>query len=439
LYKEQTIVSDAVDEGHQRAAHRATPPADQTQVTLAPRRIEAAFRIFVYAFAMDLATKAIHVGQEPDQATGAVIPPISLSTTFAQLAPGTPRSHYDYARSNNPTRENLERCIAALEEAEFAFVFSSGLGATTTLLHLLSSGDHVICIDDVYGGTQRYFRNVAARFGVTFSFIDFEGDAYPKALAEHPNTRMVWLESPTNPTLRVTDIAMVAKQTPPRVLLVVDNTFMTPYCQQPLKLGAHIVMHSMSKYLNGHSDVIMGAVALRDRALADRLRYLQNALGAVPSAFDCYLVHRGLKTLAVRMERHCDNAMKIAEWLEQRSRMEPKRIHRVIYPGLASHPQHEVAKRNAARPGAFGGMIAFSMDNAAECLSRMRLSTLAESLGGVESLIEVPALMTHQSVPAAERERLGIDERLVRWSVGIEAVGDLLRDLQDALDASNAR
>jgi cystathionine gamma-lyase len=382
---------------------------------------------------MDFATKAIHIGQEPDPVTGAVVPPVSLSTTFVQRAPGVPRAHFDYGRSNNPTRENLEQCIAALEEADHALAFSSGLAATTTLLHLLSSGDHVICIDDVYGGTQRYFRNVAARFGITFTFIDFVGDAYPAALANHPNTRMVWLESPTNPTLRITDIALVAKQTPPDVILVVDNTFMTPYCQQPLNLGAKVVFHSMSKYLNGHSDVIMGAVALRDTALAGRLRYLQNALGAVPSPFDCYFVHRGLKTLAVRMERHCRNALEIAQWLEQHSRKEPKCIHRVLYPGLESHPQHEIAKRNAARPQAFGGMVAFSMDHAAACLSRMRLSALAESLGGVESLIELPALMTHQSVPARDRERLGIDERLVRWSVGIEDVGDLINDLNQAL------
>lgn len=386
-------------------------------------------------FRMDFATKAIHVGQEPDPATGAVIPPVSLSTTFVQRAPGVPRAHFEYGRSNNPTRENLERCIAALEEADHALAFSSGLAATTTLLHLLSNGDHVICIDDVYGGTQRYFRNIAARFGITFTFIDFVGDSYREALAKHPNTRMVWLESPTNPTLRVTDIALVAKQTPPNTILVVDNTFMTPYCQQPLKLGARVVLHSMSKYLNGHSDVIMGAVALRDSALAERLRYLQNALGAVPSPFDCYLVHRGLKTLALRMERHCENAMKIAQWLERRAQTEPKCIHRVLYPGLESHPQHETAKRNAARLNAFGGMVVFSVDNAAECLSRMRLSALAESLGGVESLIELPALMTHQSVPKTDRERLGIDERLVRWSVGIEDVGDLLSDLENALHA----
>ena len=383
---------------------------------------------------MHFETAAIHVGQPPDPHSGAVIPPLSLSTTFAQRAPGEPIAHYDYSRSSNPTRESLEQCVAALEAGTDAVAFASGLAATTTLIHLLQAGDHVVCIDDVYGGTQRYFRQVAVRFGVTFSFIDFAGDSYARELQRHPNTRMAWLETPTNPTLRVTDIASVAAATPSGVILVVDNTFLSPYCQRPLTLGAHISFNSMSKYMNGHSDVIMGVAATRDDALARRLRYLQNALGGVPSPFDCYLALRGLKTLAVRMQRHCDNALVLARWLERCAQEDDGRsgIRRVLYPGLPSHPQHHLALRNAVAPDRMGGMIAFYAADALHAITRLRYITLAESLGGVESLIEVPARMTHLSVSAEERQRLGIDDELVRFSVGIEHVDDLQEDVAGA-------
>ena len=378
-------------------------------------------------------TDAIHAGQEPDPHTGAVITPISLSSTFAQKSPGVRYGgSYEYARTANPTRDAFEACLAKLENGTFGAAFSSGLGCTSTILHLLKQGDHVIVVDDVYGGTGRYFRTIAAEFGITFSFLDFNEDGtLDKAFAENPNTKMVWLETPTNPTLRITDIEKTAQITHKNnAILIVDNTFMSPYFQRPLDLGADIVMHSVTKYLGGHSDTVMGALVTNNADLFKRIKYLQNSIGMIPSPFDSFLALRSLKTLHVRMPRHAENAQKIAEFLEGHDKIE-----KVTYPGLKSHPQYDLAIKQMTGPG---GMITFwlkgDITQARQFLENVKVFTLAESLGGVESLVNHPAIMTHASVPLELRRKLGISDSLVRLSVGIEDADDLLEDLKNALD-----
>lgn len=376
-------------------------------------------------------TLAVHAGVEPDPLTGAVMTPIYQSSTFAQRAPGEHQG-YEYSRSDNPTRTPLQRALAALEGAKHALVFSSGLAATDCVLNSLKSGDHVLAGDDLYGGTYRLFTKVAENRGLEFSFSPMNSeDEIRKCLRK--NTKLIWLESPTNPLLRLIDIGMVASIAHERDTLVgVDNTFMSPYFQSPLALGADIVMHSMTKYINGHSDVVMGCLALNNETLFERLKFLQNAVGGVPSPFDCFLALRGIKTLALRMKQHEQNALKVASFLESHPKVE-----RVIYPGLASHPQHELAKRQAR---GFGGMVSFvikgNLKSATEFLKSVELFTLAESLGGVESLIEHPAIMTHASVPIEIRDELGISDSLIRISCGIEHADDLVADLDQALRAS---
>jgi cystathionine beta-lyase/cystathionine gamma-synthase len=385
---------------------------------------------------MKLDTLAVHAGQHPDPTSGAVMTPIVLSSTFAQDGPGEHKG-YEYSRSGNPTRNTLEACIAALEGGKHGLSFGSGLGATTTILHMLRPGDHVVCGDDVYGGTFRSLKRCFEPMGITTSFVDFSDPArLEKAMTAQ--TKLVWLETPTNPTLKVFDIEALAKTTKQKgVPLVVDNTFATPVIQRPLSLGADIVLHSVTKYLNGHSDVVGGAVVLEDDALHERLRFLQNALGAVPSPFDCFMVLRGIKTLHLRVERASRTALALARWLEA----QPD-VAKVHYPGLESHPNHAVARRQMALPG---GMISFvikpgkdgdTLARAKKFLSSTKVFACAESLGGVESLIEHPALMTHASVPAEQRKELGIDDGLIRVSVGVEHEDDLRDDLASALGAS---
>ena len=374
------------------------------------------------------ATRAIHVGQEPDPTTGAVNVPIYQTSTYAQPRLGEHKG-YEYARSGNPTRTALELCLASLEGAKHGLAFGSGLGAEMTLLHTLKSGDHVVAMDDLYGGTYRMFERCFCQFGLTFSYVDARD---PEALraALRPSTRLVWLETPTNPLLKVVDIraaAAVAHQG--GALLVVDNTFLSPYVQRPLDLGADVVVHSSTKYLGGHSDAVGGALLLNDDILAAQLRYLENALGPVPGPMDCFLILRGIKTLALRMQAHNAGAMAVATMLAAHPH-----VQRVHYPGLASHPDHAVAARQQR---GFGGMLSFVVDGglrgATEVLERLRIFTLAESLGGVESLAEHPATMTHASIPPERRAALGIDDGLVRLSVGIEELEDLLADLRQAL------
>jgi len=382
-----------------------------------------------------LATRAIHAGQRPDPATGAIMTPIYASSTYVQESPGVHKG-YDYSRTVNPTREALEACIADLEEGARGFAFASGMAATATLLELLDSGAHVVAGDDLYGGTYRLFENVRKRSaGLTFSFIDFSEPERIEA-AIRPPTRMIWLETPTNPLLKVYDLDAVAAIARAHGLIsVCDNTFCSPCIQRPLNHGIDIVMHSSTKYLNGHSDVVGGAVVVGEGGphndLGERIAYLQNAIGAVPGPFDAFLVLRALKTLPLRMERHSTNALAVAQWLERH----PK-IARVAYPGLASHPQHALAKRQMT---GFGGMVTAvlkgGLDAAKRFLERTEIFALAESLGGVESLIEHPAIMTHASIPAEMRARLGIDDGLVRLSVGVEDVDDLIADLDQALSA----
>jgi cystathionine gamma-synthase len=372
-------------------------------------------------------TRAIHAGQEPDATTGAVVPPISLATTFAQDAVGVHRG-YEYARSGNPTRTALESCLAALEGAGNGIAFASGLAAEDALLRTLAPGDHVIMQTDAYGGTFRLIARVHERFGIDWSAVDV-GDPDELAAAWRPETRMVWIETPTNPALSIVDITAIAKTAHQRrARVVVDNTFATPYLQEPLALGADAVVHSSTKYLGGHSDVIGGFVATRDAELADEVRFLQNAMGAVPSPFDCYLVLRGVKTLAIRMDRHCENARAIVQCLRAHDA-----VDRVLYPGLPDHPRHAIA---AAQMHDFGGIVSFTLaggENAAlDVVGHTRLFTLAESLGAVESLIEHPARMTHASAAGSPLE---VDPALVRLSVGIETEADLVADLTQALDA----
>ncbi|NP_001297162.1 cystathionine gamma-lyase [Heterocephalus glaber] len=380
------------------------------------------------------ATRAIHAGQDPEQwHSRAVVPLISLSTTFKQGAPGQ-HSGFVYSRSGNPTRSCLEKAVAALDEAKYSLAFASGLAATVTVTHLLKAGDEVICMDDVYAGVNRYFRRVAVEFGLKISYVDC---SKTKLLEEAitPRTKLVWLETPTNPTLKLVDIAACAKivRSHGDILLVVDNTFMSAYFQRPLALGADICMCSATKYMNGHSDVLMGLVSVNSEDLNDRLRFLQNTLGTVPSPLDCYLCLRGLKTLQIRMEKHFQNGMAVARFLESNPRVE-----KVLYPGLPSHPQHELAKRQCTGcPGMVTFYIKGSLQHAETFLQHLKLFTLAESLGGYESLAELPAIMTHSSVPRNDRETLGISDTLIRLSVGLEDESDLLEDLDQALKAAH--
>ena len=373
------------------------------------------------------ATRALHIGQGPDVATGAVVQPIHLATTFAQQGVGNNKG-YEYSRSGNPTRSALEECLAGLENARHGLAFASGLAAETTALLLLSPGDHVVYMEDVYGGTYRLFDKVLKRYGLDFSAVDASDlDAVERAIS--PATKLVWLESPTNPLLRVVDIDAVSEVVHSRGAMVcVDNTFATPYLQQPLRLGADLVVHSSTKYIGGHSDVVGGAIMTNNDELEQRLRFHQNAVGAVPSPFDCWLLLRGIKTLALRVDRHCSNAMEVAAALEKN-----KAVVRVHYPGLASHPGHAIAARQMRM---FGGMVSFEVaDEAAamRTLERLKLFALAESLGAVESLAEHPARMTHASMPTSERERAGVGNGLIRLSVGVEDVADLIADLESAL------
>ena len=375
------------------------------------------------------ATRAIHVGQDPDPATGAVIVPIYQTSTYAQAEVGVHKG-YDYSRTANPTRAALEACLASLDGGRFGLAFASGMAAEDTLLHLFEAGDHVVACDDVYGGTYRLFMRVLQRAGLRFSFVDAT-DVRHVAQALEPRTRLVWLESPTNPLMKLIDIHAVAELAHAHGALVgVDNTFASPYCQRPLELGADVVHYSTTKYLGGHSDVVGGALVTSTEELYARLQYLQNAVGGVPGAFDSWLVLRGLKTLALRMRQHSANALQVACFLEQHAQV--KRVH---YPGLPSHPQHALARQQMV--GGFGGMLSFEVSGgveaAREVARQTRLFTLAESLGGVESLIELPALMTHASLPAERRAEIGIDDGLIRLSVGIEEGDDLVADLQQAL------
>jgi cystathionine gamma-synthase/cystathionine gamma-lyase len=373
-------------------------------------------------------TLAIHAGQEPDPTHAAVMQPIVLSSTFAQSEPGKPK-RYEYSRSGNPTREALERCLAALEGGTHGFAFASGSAATLTLLNVLRPGDHVVSGDDVYGGTFRLFDKVIKPMGVDATFIDMR-DLDRVASAIGKKTRLIWMETPTNPMLKVFDIGKIAALAKTHgIPLVVDNTFASPVLQRPLELGATVVMHSTTKYVNGHSDVVGGALVTSDDVLAERIGFLQNAIGAVPSPMDCYLVLRGIKTLPIRMRQHSATAALLAPRLEAHPRV--KRVH---YPGLASHPDHALATRQMA---ASGGMISIELEGglaeARRFLSALRIFTLAESLGGVESLAEHPAIMTHASIPEELRRGLGISDGLVRLSVGLEAAEDLWRDLEQAL------
>ena len=375
------------------------------------------------------ATRAIHAGQPADPQTGAVITPIYATSTYAQESPGKHKG-LDYGRSHNPTRWAYERCVADLEGGKHGFAFSSGMATTSAILELLDAGSHVVALDDLYGGTRRVFERVRRRSaGLDFTYSTLAGrDELLEAL--RPGTKMIWVETPSNPLLKLVDLAMVAEVAKSRgILAVADNTFASPWVQRPLEHGFDIVMHSATKYLNGHSDVISGvAVTARDD-LAEKLGFIQNAVGSVPSPFDCFLVTRGLKTLALRMQRHCENALAIAQWLERH----PK-IEKVFYPGLPSHPQHALAKRQMA---AGGGMVSAIVKGgqaaALRALERCQIFTLAESLGGVESLIEHPAIMTHASVPADVRRDIGISDALIRLSVGVEDRDDLIADLEQAL------
>ncbi len=379
---------------------------------------------------MRFETRAIHMGEEPnfrEGGSGDVVVPIHLATTFARKRVEEPTGGYEYSRTANPTRDALERRLAALENAKFGLAFSSGMAAETVLcLTLLKSGDHVVAFEDLYGGTKRLFNSVLSRFGVTVTYVDARDPENVRRTVRE-NTRMIWMESPTNPLMRLCDIRAISEIAGEHDLVfVVDNTFMSPYFQRPLELGADVVVHSTTKYLNGHSDSVGGALVLSDGEMYERLKFNQNAIGAVLSPFDSYLVLRGTKTLAVRMREHERNAMRIAEYLEAHPM-----VRRVHYPGLKSHPQHDLARRQMS---GFGGMLSFELRGglreARAFLEGLEIFALAESLGGVESLIEHPALMTHSALPREERERLGITDSLIRVSVGIENVEDLIEDLE---------
>ena len=373
---------------------------------------------------MRFATKAIHVGQEPDPRTGAVTVPIYMTSTYSQKA----QQEWVYGRTGNPTRAALERNLAALEEGKHGLCFSSGMGAITTILTLLKKGDHVVVSDDCYGGVYRIFTRIMSNYGVESTFVDMT-DLVTVEDAFRPETKMIWAETPTNPLMKVVDLkelAVIAKAH--NAISVCDNTFASPYLQQPLTLGIDLAVHSVTKYLGGHADILGGAVVTRRDDLHEKLKFAQNALGAVPSPFDCWLVLRGVKTLAVRMERHCDNAEALAKFLAGHPKVE-----RVLYPGLASHPGSSIAKRQMRRPGGMLGFVLKDGSKALEILRKLEVAILAESLGGVETLIEHPASMTHASLPGEEREARGITDGLVRLSVGIEDIEDLVEDFQRAL------
>ncbi|XP_072540483.1 cystathionine gamma-lyase-like isoform X2 [Salminus brasiliensis] len=380
------------------------------------------------------ATDAIHVGQEPEQWNSmAVVPPISLSTTFKQYGPGK-HAGFEYSRSGNPTRRCLERAVAALDGAKHCVALASGLAATVTVTHMLKSGDGIVCMNDVYGGTNRYFQRIAAEIGYDISFADCTKTEVLKATLKS-NTKMLWIETPSNPTMKVVDIQAcsdIAHEYSKDIIVVVDNTFMSAYFQRPLALGADICMYSATKYMNGHSDVVMGLISVNREDLYERLKFLQNALGAVPSPFDCYMCNRGLKTLHLRMKQHFKNAMAVAQFLEA-----DPRVDKVIFPGLPSHPQHELMKKQCTGcPGMITFYIKGKLENATAFLSNLKLFALAESLGGYESLAEHPAIMTHASVPEKERKELGISDTLIRLSVGLEDEEDIIADLNQALGAA---
>ncbi len=378
---------------------------------------------------MGFSTDAVHAGQEPDPVTGSVTVPIYQTSTYVQEELGKHKG-FEYARTQNPTRFALEKNVATLERGARGFAFASGMAAITAVTYLLKSGDHVIASNNMYGGTYRLFEKVLTSYGLTFTYVN-TGDLKATEAAFRPTTRMLFVETPTNPSMIVSDLRALAELARSRnALLVVDNTFMTPYFQRPIELGAHLVVHSTTKYLNGHSDMVGGIVISSDPAASERLQFVQNAAGAVPGPFDCWLCLRGIKTLPLRMERHNQSALAIAEWLAGQSKLK-----KVFYPGLKNHPGHELHKRQAS---GFGGMIAFetgSIERGAAFLRATRLFALAESLGGVESLISHPATMTHASVPKSERESVGLTDGLVRISVGIEDLDDLIRDLEGALAA----
>lgn len=380
---------------------------------------------------LGLSTRAIHAGQQPDPSTGAIMTPIYATSTYVQESPGKHKG-YEYSRTKNPTRFAYEQCVADLESGQHGYAFASGMAAIATTLEVLSPGDHVVVCDDVYGGTYRLFEKVRKRSaGLSVSFVDLT-DANNLEKALRPETKMVWVETPTNPMLKLLDLqalASIAKRH--NIITVVDNTFATPIIQRPLELGFDIVVHSATKYLNGHSDIIGGIVVVGENAeLNEQIQFLQNSAGAIASPFDSFLALRGLKTLVVRMQRHCENALKLAQWLEQHPKVE-----RVYYPGLASHPQHTLAKKQMAY---FGGMISMDIkgnrDTTVKFLEKCQVFALAESLGGVESLIEHPAIMTHAGLPKEQREALGIKDNFVRLSVGIEDFNDLKSDLDHALN-----
>src|SRR3990167_1413035 len=376
-----------------------------------------------------LATRAIHAGQTPDPTTGAIMTPIYATSTYVQTSPGKHKG-YEYSRTKNPTRFAYEQCIADLESGKYGYAFASGMAATATILELLKPNDHLLICDDVYGGTYRIVEKVRNRSaGLQASFVDF---THPEKIEQYirPETRMIWVETPTNPMLKLIDLEKIAEIAKKHHLIsVVDNTFATPYLQRPLEYGLDIVVHSATKYLSGHSDIVGGVVVVNRDDLAEQLVFLQNAVGAIASPFDSFLAMRGLKTLVIRMERHCTNALELARWLEKH----PK-ISRVIYPGLISHPQHLLAKKQMQH---FVGMISVELkankEQTLKMLEHCKIFALAESLGGVESLIEHPAIMTHASLPQAQRDQLGIKDNLIRLSVGIEAIDDLKEDLEEAL------
>jgi len=374
-------------------------------------------------------TLAIHAGQEPDPTTGAIMTPVYLTSTYVQAGPGEHKG-YEYSRTKNPTRKALEDCLAALEGATYGLCYASGLAASDCVMHLFEAGDHIVVSDDVYGGTFRIFDKVFKRQGLTFEFVDLT-DLGKLEAAITPKTRAIWTETPTNPMLKLIDLEKVAEIGKKRgVITIADNTFMTPYFQRPLDLGIQVVVHSTTKYLNGHSDVVGGFIGTRDAELAQRLAFLQNAVGGVPGPMDCFLVMRGVKTLGVRMERHAQNAAKVVEFLSKHPKVE-----KVTWPGLPEHPQHALAKRQMK---GFGGMCTFvvrgGLPAAKSFLKAVKIFACAESLGGVESLIEHPAIMTHASVPKETREKLGIADGFIRLSVGIEDSRDLIADLQQALE-----
>lgn len=380
-------------------------------------------------FKQHIATRSVHAGQTPDPSTGAIMVPIYATSTYVQKSPGDHLGH-EYSRTSNPTRTAFERCVADLESGQQGFAFASGMAAIATVLELLQPGDHVIVCDDVYGGTYRLFEKVRTRSaGIQFSFLDLT-DVTRIEKAIRPETKLIWVETPTNPMLKLIDLEAIVKiATQYQLITVADNTFATPMLQRPLEKGFHIVVHSATKYLNGHSDIIGGLAIVRDDALAEQLAFLQNAVGAIAGPFDSFLAMRGIKTLAVRMERHCENALELAQWLNAH----PK-VSKTIYPGLPEHPQHALAKKQMAL---FGGMVSIELKSdlqgTIKMLERCQLFALAESLGGVESLIEHPAIMTHASLPNKIREQLGIRDNLVRLSVGIEAIDDLKYDLNQAI------